>query len=84
VVIVAVVIRLARTGRANLPHYRVTVADSRRWRDGKYLENVGYYNPTQEDGLTLDLEKIETWLKKGAQMTETVEQLVNRHKSKAQ
>ena len=80
----AVVIRLSRTGRANSPAYRVTVADSRRWRDGKYLENVGSYNPTRENGLKLDLEKIDAWVKKGAQMSETVEELVTRQKSKAQ
>ena len=79
-----VVIRLARTGKTNSPRYRVTVADSRRWRDGKYLDSVGWYNPTLEkDNLKLDLPRIDDWIKKGARPSETVQELIERVKTNA-
>jgi small subunit ribosomal protein S16 len=75
----SVVIRLSRTGKTNTPLFRVTVADSRRWRDGKYLANVGWYNPrTNEPAsrLKLDIEAVESWIKKGARPTDTVKHLI--------
>ena len=75
----AVVIRLARGGKKNAPYYRVTVADQRRWRDGKFLDRVGWYNPRSEEVKTrikLDMPLIDEWIKKGAQPTETVAKLI--------
>jgi small subunit ribosomal protein S16 len=75
----AVVIRLARSGKRNAPYYRVTVADQRRWRDGKFLARVGWYNPrtdAKEFRIKLDLPAIDGWVKKGARPTETVAKLI--------
>jgi small subunit ribosomal protein S16 len=75
----SVVIRLSRTGKANSPLYRVTVADSRRWRDGKFIERVGWYNPRNNDvkhKIKLNLTSIDSWIKKGAKPTETVAKLI--------
>jgi small subunit ribosomal protein S16 len=76
-----VVIRLARYGKKHYPVYRVTVADKRYSPKGRYLELVGNYNPTprgQEKGLNLDMEKIETWIKKGAQPSDRVKSLIRK------
>lgn len=76
----AVVIRLSRSGRKNLPKYRVTVADSRRWRDGKFLARIGWYNPcTDEAGvrIKLDMTQVDDWISKGAQPSETVAKLIS-------
>jgi small subunit ribosomal protein S16 len=75
----SVVIRLARTGKRNSAMYRVTVADQRRWRDGKYLARVGWYNPRTDEAkarIKLDMPSIEAWIKKGAQPSETVAKLI--------
>ena len=75
----SVVIRLSRTGKTNTPLYRVMVADSRRWRDGKYIERVGWYNPCSNEAksrMKLDLTAIDSWIKKGAQPSETVAKLI--------
>ena len=82
----AVVIRLARTGKRNSPHYRVTVADQRRWRDGKFLARVGWYNPCtdeQKARITLDITKIDEWIKKGARPSETVAKLIKDYRATA-
>lgn len=74
-----VVIRLARFGSTHRPKYRVTVADSRRWVKGKFIEVIGHYNPAprgQEEGLKLDLEKANDWVQKGAQPTDRVKKLM--------
>lgn len=67
----AVVIRMSRGGRTNLPYYRIVVADSRYPRDGRYIERVGTYNPLlksdNENRVTLVKDRIEHWLKQGAQ-----------------
>ena len=78
-----VVIRLARTGKTNTALYRVAVADKRRWRDGKFLAKVGWYNPGTNDLKTrikLDMPVIEEWIKKGAQPSETVAKLIKDYK----
>ncbi len=75
----AVVIRLARFGRPHKPRYRITVADQRKPHTGKFIEVIGYYNPEpsgQEKGLSLDMEKVKDWVKKGAQPTERVQSLI--------
>jgi small subunit ribosomal protein S16 len=75
--VLAVKIRLARHGAKKAPYYRVIVADARSPRDGRFIEEVGRYNPCAEPAyVKLDLEKIDTWIKNGAQPTETVTKLV--------
>ena len=69
----AVKIRLRRMGAKKAPFYRVIVADSRDPRDGKFVEEIGYYNPLTEPAeIKIDAEKAEAWLKSGAQPTDTV------------
>jgi small subunit ribosomal protein S16 len=74
-----VTIRLSRGGAKKQPFYSVVVADSRRARDGRYIESVGFFNPVargMEERLRLDLDKIQSWMAKGAQPTERVASLV--------
>ena len=73
----AVKIRLKRIGAKKNPYYRVVIADSRAPRDGKFIEEIGTYDPMQEPALVkIDAEKANTWLKNGAQPTETVKSLL--------
>lgn len=75
----AVVIRLARTGAKHDPKYRVTVADSRRYVTGKFIEILGTYIPTprgQDKRLVLDVEKTKEWISKGAQPSDRVKSLL--------
>ena len=75
----AVVIRLARFGTKHAPKYRITVADHRRYVTGKYLEVLGVYIPTpkgQDKQVTMDLEKAQDWIKKGAQPTDRVKHVM--------
>jgi len=72
-------IRLSRTGAKKRPFYHVVVADSRRSRDGRYIERVGYYNPRAAGGevrLTLDAARVDHWVAQGAQTSERVAKLV--------
>ena len=74
-----VVIRLNRMGAKKRPKYRITVADSRNWRGGRFLEVIGNFNPHprgQEKKLVLDVAKANEWIKKGAQPTERVQSLM--------
>ena len=72
----AVKIRLKRIGAKKNPYYRVVVADSRSPRDGKFIEEIGTYDPmTEPASVKIDAEKATTWLKNGAQPTETVRSL---------
>ncbi|MCB0271589.1 MAG: 30S ribosomal protein S16 [Bdellovibrionales bacterium] len=74
-----VTIRLTRKGMKKAPQYRVVVADSRYKRDGRYLENVGFFDPKEPKALgNLKKDRIEFWLSKGAQPSETVRKLINR------
>ena len=73
----AVKIRLARHGAKKAPYYRVVVADARARRDGRYIEQVGTYNPCVDPiAVNLDMEKINAWIKNGAQPTDTVARLI--------
>ena len=64
-------IRLKRMGAHKKPFYRVVVADSRRSRDGKFIEEIGYYNPLEEPPvIKIDDEKAKKWLENGAQPTD--------------
>lgn len=75
----AVTIRLRRIGRKKQPSYRVVVTDSAKPRGGEYLDTVGFYNPRQKPAeLRLDLEKVDTWVGKGAGMSDTVSSLVRK------
>jgi small subunit ribosomal protein S16 len=75
----AVKIRLKRTGMKKAPSYRVVVADARSPRDGRIIENLGWYNPLVEpSAIHIDEEKVLGWLKNGAQPTESVAQLLRR------
>jgi small subunit ribosomal protein S16 len=72
-------IRLARAGAKKRPFYQVVVADERSSRDGRYIENMGTYDPTQNPALLkLNEEKVLAWLGKGAQPTDTVRQLLKK------
>lgn len=76
-----VVIRLSRQGSTHEPRYRVMVADSRRARDGKFIEIVGRYNPLargQEKKIDLELDRIKEWIGKGAQPSDTVKSLIRK------
>jgi small subunit ribosomal protein S16 len=69
----AVKIRLRRMGAKKSPFYRLVVADSRSPRDGRFVESIGYYNPTREPAeVKVDEDKALTWLSRGAQPSETV------------
>ena len=73
----AVKMRLKRMGQKKAPFYRVVVADSRSPRDGRFIEEVGYYDPTQNPSVVkIDEEKAKKWLATGAQPTETVAKLL--------
>ncbi|MGB4034428.1 MAG: 30S ribosomal protein S16 [Christensenellales bacterium] len=75
----AVKIRLTRMGAKKSPFYRIVATDSRKARDGQYLEQIGYYDPTKEPAaLKIDKEIAEKWLKVCAQPTETVKSLFKR------
>ena len=75
----SVKIRLRRIGRKKQPYYRVVVMDSASPRDGAYLDTVGFYNPKRQPAeLRLDLEKVDAWTGKGAEMTPTVRSLVSK------
>lgn len=74
----AVKIRLKRMGAKKKPFYRIVVADSRAPRDGKFIEEIGYYNPVVEPiEVKFNEEKATEWLNKGAQPTEVVKRLFN-------
>jgi len=73
----AVKIRLARRGDKKSPFYRVVVADSKAPRDGKFIEILGTYNPlTNPAEIKIDVEKAKTWIKNGAQPTDTAKNLL--------
>jgi small subunit ribosomal protein S16 len=76
----AVKIRLRRMGAKKAPFYRVVVADSRYPRDGRFIEDVGYYDPTKEPSVVnIDGEKVKKWLANGAQPTDTVRVLLKKN-----
>lgn len=77
-----VVVRLARGGSHNRPYFYVVVADSRSRRDGRFIEQVGFYNPLAKEGVEavrLNSERINHWVSKGAQLSDTVATLVKKH-----
>lgn len=77
-------IRLARHGAKKRPYYRIVVCDSRCPRDGRFIDEVGRYNPISEPKMiSFDEEKIQKWVSEGAQMTDTVERLYKQSKAEA-
>ena len=72
-------IRLRRMGAKKAPFYRVVVADSRFARDGRFIEEIGYYDPTKEPSVVkIDAEKAKQWLDNGAQPTDTVREILKK------
>jgi small subunit ribosomal protein S16 len=80
----AVVLRLSRAGTHKAPFYHVVATDSRNPRDGKYLEDVGIYDPTlRPERIELKLERIDHWIKVGARPSPTVAMIVKKSKKLA-
>jgi len=76
----AVKIRLRRVGKKKVPHYRIVVADSRAARDGKFIEQIGTYDPKKEaTEATIEKERAMAWIKDGAQVSETVKSLMRKN-----
>ncbi len=76
----AVKIRLRRMGAKKAPFYRIVVADSRYPRDGRFIEEIGFYDSTKEPSVvSIDAEKAKKWMANGAQPTETVKRLFEKN-----
>ena len=76
----AVKIRLRRIGAKKAPFYRVVVADSRYPRDGRFIEEIGYYDPTKDPAVVnIDADKAKKWIGNGAQPTDTVKALLKKN-----
>lgn len=74
-----VTIRLSRGGSKKRPFYQVVVADSKRARDGRFIERIGFFNPIargQEERLRLDLDRVDHWINTGAQTSDRVKSLI--------
>lgn len=81
-----VVIRLARGGAKKRPFFNIVVADKRERRDGRFIERVGYYNPSaaeSEQGLVINDERLNHWVQNGAQASDTVARLLKQAKAAA-
>ncbi len=75
-------IRLRRIGAKKAPFYRIVVAESRFARDGRFVEEIGTYNPLKDPAeFTIDLAKAEDWIKKGAQPTDKVKAIIEKAKA---
>ena len=80
----AVAIRLRREGTRNAPHYKVVVADKRKPRDGKFIEIIGNYDPKKKGtNYKIDVERVDHWVKNGAQMSDTVRSIVKKARKAA-
>ncbi|MFZ2539813.1 MAG: 30S ribosomal protein S16 [Oscillospiraceae bacterium] len=78
----AVKIRLRRIGAKKAPFYRIVVSDSRFPRDGRFIEEIGYYDPTKNPSIVkVDAEKAKQWIANGAQPTETVKRLLKNNEA---
>ena len=76
-------IRMARGGRVHLPDFTIVASDSRRPRDGRFLQKLGKYSPLKSHDLSnVDLEGIRSWVKKGAELTDTVKSLLKKNNIK--
>jgi small subunit ribosomal protein S16 len=80
----AVAIRLRREGALNRPYYKIVVADKRSPRDGKFIEIIGTYDPKKPDhNSTINLDRADYWIGKGAQPSDTVRSLIKKNKTNA-
>jgi len=82
-----VTIRLSRGGAKKRPFYHITVADSRNARDGRFIERVGFFNPVargQEERLRVNLERVDYWVSKGAQLSPTVKSILKKQPKTAE
>ena len=80
----AVRLRLAHFGKKHAPFYRVVAIDSRKMRDGEYLDNLGTYNPANDEYIQFHVERIEEWISKGAIPSDSVKKLYKRFKKNVQ
>jgi len=72
-------IRLTRMGRKKMPFYRIVVTDSRKRRDGGWIESIGHYNPmVKENNVTVDMERLNYWTSVGAQMSDRVKKITGK------
>lgn len=81
-----VVIRLSRGGAKKRPFYHIVVSDKRRSRDGRFIENLGYFNPIasgKDVPLVIDIDRLEHWVNHGAQPSDRVKHLIKMHKEVA-
>jgi small subunit ribosomal protein S16 len=76
----AVKIRLSRIGKKNAPQYRIVAVDEREKRDGKYIENLGTYNPLNHQFINFKTDRIQDWVSKGAILTESVKRLEKKYR----
>lgn len=77
-------IRLRRTGSTKRPYYRVVVADSRAWRDGRFIEVLGHYDPRRNPAVVkIDPERAKHWIAKGARASDTVKSLLKQKPASA-
>ena len=75
-------IRLRRTGSTKRPYYRVVVADSQAWRDGRFVETLGHYDPRKNPAVvSIDQERAKYWIGKGARPSDTVRSLLKKTKA---
>lgn len=80
----AVALRLNRQGAKDRPYYKIVAVDKRKRRDGRYIEQIGTYDPmTDGDNFTIDLEKAEKWLSVGAHPSDTVRSIIRKARTKA-
>jgi small subunit ribosomal protein S16 len=82
-----VVIRLSRGGAKKRPFYHIVVADKQRARNGRFIEQVGYFNPIasgKDVRLTIDIERVQHWISQGAQPSDRVKSLIQAHKETAE
>ena len=81
----ALVIRMRQQGRRNRPFYRIVAADARAPRDGRYIEQIGHYDPMKEPKeVKIDLERIDYWVSHGAQASDTVARLIEKARAGAE
>jgi small subunit ribosomal protein S16 len=80
----AVRIRLKRFGSLNQPHWRIVVSDARKPRDGRFIEEIGFYNPLPRDEkIEIKKERLEYWLSRGAKLSDSLKSLLKRAEKKA-
>ncbi len=75
----AVKIRLSKAGKTNRPYWRLVVMDSRKQRDGQYIEKLGTYDPLKHELITYDADKYQAWIAKGAQCSDSVKKIIKNY-----